>query len=163
MYEIRTVFSECTCELKKNKLNHVYLLGLFVLRWMVTVHRFRTVKDKEGIKDPKSSLKMLIFPNYRQFGSKFCIRPDETAAFLVNTHPKCSPGARIQPWTLNLWTRERLRWADRRLNPTYDLSFKPTKWISHFFICNIYHKVIWSVPRQPLWVHRLETEGSFSS
>jgi hypothetical protein len=55
------------------------------------------VKDKEGIKDPKSSLKMLIFPNNGQFGSKFWIRPDEADAFLVNTHPKCSPGTRMQP------------------------------------------------------------------
>jgi hypothetical protein len=38
----------------------------------VTVHRFR-VKDKEGIKDLKFSLKMLIFPNNCQFGSKFFI------------------------------------------------------------------------------------------
>ena len=43
------------------------------------------VKDKEGIKDPKSSLKMLIFPNNCQFGSKFWISPDEADAFLVNT------------------------------------------------------------------------------
>jgi len=35
----------------------------------LTVHRFR-VQDKEGIKDPKFSLKMLIFPNNCQFGSK---------------------------------------------------------------------------------------------
>jgi len=28
---------------------------------MVTVQRFR-VKGKEGIKDPKSSIKMLVFP-----------------------------------------------------------------------------------------------------
>jgi hypothetical protein len=53
------------------------------------------VKDKEGIKDPKSSLKMLIFPNDCQFGSKFWLRPDEADAFLENTHPKCSPGARM--------------------------------------------------------------------
>ncbi len=39
------------------------------------------VKDKEGIKDPKSSLKMLIFPNNCQFGSNFWVRPDETDAF----------------------------------------------------------------------------------
>jgi hypothetical protein len=55
------------------------------------------VKDKEGIKDLKSLLKMLIFPNNCQFGSKFWIRPDEADAFLVNTHPKCSPGTRMQP------------------------------------------------------------------
>jgi hypothetical protein len=55
------------------------------------------VKDKEGIKEPKSSLKMFISPNNCQFGSKFCIRPDEADAFLVNTHLKCSPGTRMQP------------------------------------------------------------------
>jgi len=50
------------------------------------------VKDKEGIKDPQSSLKMLIFPNNCQFGPKFWIRPDEADAFVVNTLPNCSPG-----------------------------------------------------------------------
>jgi hypothetical protein len=55
------------------------------------------VKDKEGIKDPKSSLKMLIFPNNCQFASKFWIKPDEADAFLVNTHPKNSPWTRMQP------------------------------------------------------------------
>jgi hypothetical protein len=48
------------------------------------------VKDKNGIEGPKSSLKMLIFPNNCQFGSKFWIRLDEADAFLVNTHPKYS-------------------------------------------------------------------------
>jgi hypothetical protein len=62
---------------------------------MVTVHWFR-VKDKEGIKDPKPSLKMLIFPNNCQFGSKFWIRPDEADAFLVDTYPKFSPETRMQ-------------------------------------------------------------------
>jgi hypothetical protein len=57
----------------------------------LTVHRFR-VKDKEGIEDSKSSLKMLISPNNCQFGSKFWIRPDEADALLVNTHSKCNPG-----------------------------------------------------------------------
>ena len=56
-----------------------------------------TVKDKEGIEDRKSSLKMLIFPSKSQLGSKFWIRPDEADAFLVNTHPKCSPGTRMEP------------------------------------------------------------------
>jgi hypothetical protein len=55
------------------------------------------VKDKEGIKDPKSSLKMLISPNNCQFGCKFGIGPDEADAFAVNTHPKYSPGARMEP------------------------------------------------------------------
>jgi hypothetical protein len=50
------------------------------------------VKDKEGIKDPKSSLKMLIFPNNCQYGSKLWIRLDDPDAFLVNMHPKCSLG-----------------------------------------------------------------------
>jgi len=34
-------------------------------------------KDKEGIKDPKSSLKKLMFPNNCQFGYKFWIKPEE--------------------------------------------------------------------------------------
>jgi hypothetical protein len=55
------------------------------------------VKVKEGIEDRKSSLKMLIFPSNCQLGSKFWIRPDEADAFLVNTHPKCSPGTRMEP------------------------------------------------------------------
>jgi hypothetical protein len=55
------------------------------------------VKGKEGIEDPKSSLKVLISPNNCHFGSKFWIRPDETDAFLVNTHPECSQGTRMQP------------------------------------------------------------------
>jgi hypothetical protein len=53
-------------------------------------------KDEEGIKDLKSSLKLLIFPNNCQFCRRFCIRPDEADAFLVNTHPKCSPGTRMK-------------------------------------------------------------------
>jgi len=56
-----------------------------------------SVKDKGGIKDLKPSSKMLIFANNCQFGSRFCFRPDEADAFLVNTHPKCSPGARMEP------------------------------------------------------------------
>jgi hypothetical protein len=55
------------------------------------------VQDIEGIKDPKFSLKMLSFPNNCQFGSKLWISPDEADAFLVNMHPKCSPGTRMQP------------------------------------------------------------------
>jgi len=55
------------------------------------------VKDKEGIEGPKSSLQMFIFPSNCQFGLKFWIRPDEIDAFLVNTHPKCSPGTRMEP------------------------------------------------------------------
>ncbi len=56
------------------------------------------IKDKEGIKDPKSSFtRMLVLPNNCQFGSKFWIRPDETDAFLGNTHPKCTPETRMQP------------------------------------------------------------------
>jgi hypothetical protein len=72
------------------------LIFLFVNRSQVQGSTFR-VKDKEGIKDPKSSLKMLIFLNNCQFGSKFWIRPDEADAFLVNTLPKCSPGTRMEP------------------------------------------------------------------
>jgi hypothetical protein len=55
------------------------------------------VKDNEGIEDPKSSLKMLIFPSNCQFGSKFWIKPDEADAFLVNMHPKCSLGTSMEP------------------------------------------------------------------
>jgi len=51
---------------------------------IVTVHRFR-VKEKEGIEDPKSSSKMLIFPNNCQFSSKFWIRSDEAEDFFVNS------------------------------------------------------------------------------
>ncbi len=65
-------------------------------RSQVQSSKFR-VKDKESIEDPKSSLQMFIFPNSWQFGFKFWVRPDETDAFLVNTHPKCSPGTRIEP------------------------------------------------------------------
>ena len=71
------------------------LIFLFVNRSQVQGSTFR-VKDKEGIKDPKSSLKMLIFPNNCQFGTKFWISPDEADAFLVNTHPKCSPGTKME-------------------------------------------------------------------
>jgi hypothetical protein len=55
------------------------------------------VKDKEGIEDLKSSLKKLVFPSNCQFGSKFWIRPEEADDFLVNTHPKCSPGTKMEP------------------------------------------------------------------
>jgi hypothetical protein len=55
------------------------------------------VKDKEGIKDLKSWLKILISSNNCQFGSKFWNRPDEADAFIVNTHPKCGPGTRMEP------------------------------------------------------------------
>jgi hypothetical protein len=56
------------------------------------------VKNKEGFKDPKSLLKMLIFPNNCQFGSKFWIRPDEADAFLVNTRPNAAQGRECNPW-----------------------------------------------------------------
>jgi DNA-binding NtrC family response regulator len=78
----------------------------FRVLFFVSVHRFRVhrfrvqrfrVKDKEGIEDPKSSLQMFIFPSNCQFGFKFWTRPDETDDFLVNTHPKCSPGTRMEP------------------------------------------------------------------
>jgi hypothetical protein len=55
------------------------------------------VKVKEGVEDPKSFLQMFIFPSNCQLGLKYWIRPDETDAFLVNTHPKCSPGTRMEP------------------------------------------------------------------
>jgi len=54
------------------------------------------VKEKEGIEDPEASLKRLIFPSNCQFGSKFWITPEEAEAFLVNMHPKCIPGARME-------------------------------------------------------------------
>jgi len=66
------------------------------IRSQVQGSTFR-VKDKEGVEDPKSSLQMFIFPSNWQFGFKYWIRPDETDAFLVNTHPKCSPGTRMGP------------------------------------------------------------------
>jgi hypothetical protein len=66
-----------------------------------------SVKDKEDIKDPKSPLKMLILPNNCQFGSKFWIRPDEVDDFLLNMHPKYSPGMRMEPlaqtWHVKMW------------------------------------------------------------
>ena len=57
------------------------------------------VRDKEGIEDPKSSLKILIFPSNCQFSSKFWIGPDEADAFLINTELKCTPWTRIEPLT----------------------------------------------------------------
>ncbi len=53
------------------------------------------VKDKDSIEDPRFSIKMSIFENNYQFGFKSWVRPDETDAFLVNTHLKCSPRTRI--------------------------------------------------------------------
>jgi len=65
------------------------------------------VKDKDGIEDPKFSIKMLIFQNNCQFGLKSWIRSDEADAFLLNTHPKCSPGMRMKPlaqtWHVKMW------------------------------------------------------------
>ena len=55
------------------------------------------VKNKEGIKDLQSWLKILIFPNNCQYGSNFWIRPEEAGTFVVNTHLKCSPGTRMEP------------------------------------------------------------------
>jgi hypothetical protein len=79
----------------------------------VTVHRFRVqrsgLRTKKDIKDPKSSLKMLISPNNCQFGFKFWIRPDETDAFLVNTYHKFSPGTRMQPLA-QTWHVKMLWW-----------------------------------------------------
>ncbi len=71
------------------------------LQQIVCVHRFRVqrsgLRTKKGIEDPKSSLQMFIFPSNCQFGFKFLFSPDETDDFLVNTHPKCSPGTRMEP------------------------------------------------------------------
>jgi len=72
------------------------MASIYFNRSRVQGSTFR-VKDKEGIKDRKSSLKMLVLPNNCQSGSKFWIRPDEADTFLVNTHPKCSPGTRMEP------------------------------------------------------------------
>jgi len=55
------------------------------------------VKDKEGIEEPRFSIKMLIFQNNCRFGFKSWIWPDEADAFLVNTHPKRGPGMRTEP------------------------------------------------------------------
>ena len=60
------------------------------------------VKDKEGIKDPKSSLIMLIFQNNCRFDSKFWIWPDEADACLVNTHPNTVQGRECNLEPLNL-------------------------------------------------------------
>jgi len=65
-------------------------------RSQVQGSRFK-VKGKEGIEDPKSSSKRIFFQSNCQFGSKFWIRSDEADAFLVNSHPKCSPGTRMEP------------------------------------------------------------------
>ena len=56
-----------------------------------------SVKDKERIEDPKSSLKMLIFLSNCQFSSKFWIGRDEADAFLINMEPKCTPWTIIEP------------------------------------------------------------------
>ena len=72
----------------------------------ITIHRFR--------------FKMLISQNTCQFGFKFWIRPDEAGAFLVNTHPRCSPGTWMEPlnpepliWKMNVerWTLNVERWT----------------------------------------------------
>jgi len=54
------------------------------------------VKEKEGVEDLKASLKRLIFPGNCQFGSKFWTTLEEADAFLLNIHPKCSPGTTIE-------------------------------------------------------------------
>jgi len=82
VFEVMSITNDTTC--------------LFRNRSQVQGSTFR-VKDKEGIEDPKSSIKMFIFPSNCQFGSKSWIRPDETDAFFVNTHPKCSPWTRMEP------------------------------------------------------------------
>ena len=74
---------------------HVNKCFLIRNRSQVQGSTFR-VKDKGIIEDPKASLKRLIFPSNCQFGSKFWITPDEADAFLVNTHPKCSLGTRME-------------------------------------------------------------------
>jgi hypothetical protein len=70
------------------------------------VHRFR-VKHKEGIKimtitylTNHSTSKLFNEVCNCQFGTEFWIRPDEANAFLVYTHPKCSPETRIEPLNL---------------------------------------------------------------
>ena len=49
------------------------------------------------MKDLMSSLKMLIYQNNYQYGSKFWIRPVEADALVVNTHPKCRPETGMEP------------------------------------------------------------------
>jgi ABC-type amino acid transport substrate-binding protein len=66
--------------LQGNKTLYRKLLLNFGNRSQVQGSTFR-VKDKEGIKDLKFSLKMLIFPNNCQFGCKFWIGHDEADAF----------------------------------------------------------------------------------
>jgi hypothetical protein len=55
--------------------------NLYMIQVWARGSKFR-VKDNEGIKDPKSSLKMLIFPNNCQFGSKF-------STYLLKSHHVC--------------------------------------------------------------------------
>jgi hypothetical protein len=67
----------------------------------VTVHRFRVqrsgLRTKKALKIRSPHYKCSSFPGNCQFSFKFWIRPDETDAFIVNTHPKCSPGIRMEP------------------------------------------------------------------
>ena len=65
---------------------HVYIALSLNIRNRSQVHgsTFR-VKDKEGIEDPKSSFKMLIFPSNCQFSSKFWNNPYEADVFLIKT------------------------------------------------------------------------------
>jgi hypothetical protein len=77
---------------------HLYVIRK---RSQVQGSTFR-VKDKEGIEDPKASLKRLIFPSNYQFGSKFWVTLDEADAFVVNMHPKCSRGRELNFEPLNL-------------------------------------------------------------
>ena len=86
-------FGSLIIENEKEKLN---IFIKICNRSQVHGSAFR-VKEKGSIKDLKSSSKMLIFANNCQSGSRFCFRSDEADAFLVNTHPKCSPGTRMEP------------------------------------------------------------------
>jgi hypothetical protein len=82
---------------KKFNAFELHVVGKYIVYLQQVQGSTFRVKDIEGIKDPKSSFKMLIFPNNCQFGSKFWIRPDEADVFLVNTHPNAFQG---REWNL---------------------------------------------------------------
>jgi len=60
------------------------------------------VKDKEGIKDPKSSLKMLMSSNNCQFGSKFCFSLTKLTIFSLIRIPNAVQGRGCNLEPLNL-------------------------------------------------------------
>ena len=74
---------------------------LFRNRSRVQGSTFR-VKDKEGIKDPKSWLKMLIFPNNCQFGSKSWIGLTKLTLYSYVRIPNAVQGRECNLEPLNL-------------------------------------------------------------